>query len=136
MKVILDCNIWISFLLGKQHGLLKKVLTDMRFDVYVCRELLQEIADVACRDKIRKRVSEEELRQLFKIIDAYCYYEEISTKVVTGVRDPKDLYLLSFAQEITADYIVSGDKDLTDLECYQQTKILKLTEFKDTFSFS
>ena len=40
MKVILDCNIWISFLLGKQHGLLKKVLTDMRFDVYVCRELL------------------------------------------------------------------------------------------------
>ena len=136
MKVILDCNIWISFLLGKQHGLLKKVLTDMRFDVYVCRELLQEIADVACRDKIRKRVSEEELRLLFKIIDAYCYYEEISTKVVAGVRDPTDLYLLSFAQEITADYIVSGDKDLTDLECYQQTKILKLAEFKEIFSFS
>lgn len=40
------------------------------------------------------------------------------------------------AVRITADYIVSGDKDLTDLECYQQTKILKLTEFKDTFSFS
>ena len=60
----------------------------------------------------------------------------ISTKVVTGVRDPKDLYLLSFAQEITADYIVSGDKDLTDLGCFQQTKILKLAEFKNIFSFS
>ena len=134
MKIILDCNIWISFLLGKQHSLLKKVLTDMRFDVYVCREFMQEIVDVACRDKIRKRVSEEELKQLLRIIDAYCYYEEISVQVVSGVRDPKDLYLLAFAQEIAADYIVSGDKDLTDLECHQQTKIIKLADFKKMLS--
>ena len=134
MKIILDCNIWISFLLGKQHSLLKKVLTDMRFDVYVCRELMQEIVDVARRDKIRKRVSEEELKQLLRIIDAYCYYEEISVQVVSGVRDPKDLYLLAFAQEIAADYIVSGDKDLTDLECHQQTKIIKLADFKKMLS--
>ncbi len=130
MKVILDCNIWISFLLGKQHGLLKRLLTDVRFDICVCNELLQEIVDVACRDKIRKRVSDDELQQLLKIIDAYCAPYSISVHVEQGVRDPKDLYLLSLAQEIPADYIVSGDKDLTDLGHFQQTAIIKLTDFK------
>lgn len=130
MKVILDCNIWISFLLGKQHGLLKRLLTDIRIDICVCNELLQEIVDVASRDKIRKRVSEDDVQQLLRIIDAYCEHYSISAHVEKGVRDPKDLYLLSLAVEIPADYIVSGDKDLTDIRIFQQTSILKLVDFK------
>lgn len=78
MKIIIDCNIWISFLISRQDCLLKRLLTDTRFDIYICNELLNEIADVARRDKIRKRVNENETRQLLKIIDAYCYHVEIS----------------------------------------------------------
>ena len=48
----------------------------------------------------------------------------------TAVRDPKDLYLLSLADTIGADYIVSGDADLTDLGQYNQTRILRLADFK------
>ena len=40
MKIILDCNIWISFLIGHQANLIQRILTDMRFDVYACDELL------------------------------------------------------------------------------------------------
>ena len=43
MKIILDCNIWISFLIGHQAQLIQKILTDTRFDVYVCDELLEEM---------------------------------------------------------------------------------------------
>ena len=28
MKVIIDCNIWISFLLGRQTFLMRKILTN------------------------------------------------------------------------------------------------------------
>ena len=80
MRVILDCNIWISFLLSKQDCLLKRMLMDTRFDIYVCEELLSEIINVARRDKIRKRVSENELQQLLKIIDAFCIKTTISQK--------------------------------------------------------
>lgn len=72
MKVILDCNIWISFLLSRQDCLLRRMLMDTRFDICICEELLAEIVNVARRDKIRKRVSEAELQQLLKIIDAFC----------------------------------------------------------------
>ena len=88
MKVIIDTNLWISFLIGHQTQLVRRMLTDLRFDVYVCSRLIEEI------------------------------------------RDPKDLYLLALADTIGADYIVSGDADLTDLGQYNQARIMKLADFK------
>lgn len=52
MKVIIDTNLWISFLLGHQTQLVRRILIDMRFDVCVCERLIDEICDVAGRDKI------------------------------------------------------------------------------------
>ena len=124
MKVILDCNIWISFLLSRQDCLLRRMLMDTRFDIYICDELLAEIVNVARRDKIRKRVSEAELQQLLKIIDAFCEKTTIDHIAESIIRDPKDLYLLSLAETIDADYIVSGDKDLTDLNQHLRTRII------------
>ena len=95
MKVIIDTNLWISFLIGHQAQLVRRMLTDVRFDVYVCPRLIEEIRDVA-------------------------------------IRDPKDLYLLALADTIGADYIVSGDADLTDLNQHGQTMILKLADFRAT----
>ena len=135
MKVILDCNIWISFLLSRQDCLLRRMLMDTRFDIYICDELLAEIVNVARRDKIRKRVSEAELQQLLKIIDAFCEKTTIDHIAESIIRDPKDLYLLSLAETIDADYIVSGDKDLTDLNQHLRTRIIKLADFKLRMGF-
>ena len=135
MKVILDCNIWISFLLSRQDCLLRRMLMDTRFDIYICDELLAEIVNVARRDKIRKRVSEAELQQLLKIIDAFCEKTTIDHIAESIIRDPKDLYLLSLAETIDADYIVSGDKDLTDLNQHLRTRIIKLVDFKLMMGF-
>ena len=135
MRVILDCNMWISFLLSKQDCLLKRMLMDTRFDIYVCEELLSEIINVARRDKIRKRVSENELQQLLKIIDAFCIKTTISQIAESIIRDPKDVYLLSLAETIDANYIVSGDKDLTELNQHLKTRIVKLADFKLMMGF-
>jgi len=131
MKVIIDTNLWISFLIGHQTQLVRRMLTDLRFDVYVCSRLIEEIRDVASRDKIRKYVSESDLDDLLAIINAYCQFATIEAEVApTAIRDPKDLYLLALADTIGADYIVSGDADLTDLGQYNQARIMKLTDFK------
>jgi len=135
MKVILDCNIWISFLLSRQDCLLRRMLMDTRFDICICEELLAEIVNVARRDKIRIRVSEAELQQLLKIIDAFCEKTTIDHIAESIIRDPKDLYLLSLAETIDADYIVSGDKDLTDLNQHLRTRIIKLADFKLMMGF-
>ena len=131
MKVIIDTNLWISFLIGHQTQLVRRMLTDLRFDVYVCSRLIKEIRDVVSRDKIRKYVSEADLDDLLAIINAYCQFATIEAEVApTAIRDPKDLYLLALADTIGADYIVSGDADLTDLGQYNQARIMKLADFK------
>ena len=131
MKVIIDTNLWISFLIGHQTQLVRRMLTDMRFDVYVCARLIEEVIDVATRDKIRKYVTQADIDDLLAIINAFCQFTIIRTEApATAIRDPKDLYLLSLAETIGADYIVSGDADLTDLGQYHQTRIMKLADFK------
>lgn len=131
MKVIIDTNLWISFLIGHQTQLVRRMLTDLRFDVCVFSRLIEEIRDVASREKISRRVNTADVEDLLAIIHAFCQFVTIEAEVApAAVRDPKDLYLLALADTIGADYIVSGDADLTDLSQYNQTKIIKLADFK------
>ena len=133
-KVIIDTNLWISFLLGHQVQFVRRVLSDMRFEVYVCARLIEEIRDVASRDKICKHLGSNDLDDLLAILNAFCQFVVIESEVSpTAVRDPKDLYLLALADTIRADYIVSGDADLTDLGEYHQARIIKLADFKQFF---
>ena len=130
MKVILDCNIWISFLIGHQASLMQRILMDTRYDVIVCDELLDEIQDVCSRPKIKSHVNDEELEEFFRIIYAFCQIVKIEGKAEVAIRDPKDLYLLSLAESTEADYIVSGDADLLELKQHKLTKMISLAEFK------
>ncbi len=130
MKVIIDCNVWISFLLGFQKGLMHDILTNENIQVFVCPELMHEIDDVASRAKISNRISEEDIEQLFRLIRAYCTDTQIERHSAIDIRDAKDLYLLSFAETINANYIVTGDKDLLVLNNNQGTKILSPSQFK------
>ena len=132
MKIILDCNIWISLLIGHQALLVRQILTDMRFDVYACDELLEEIHDVCSREKIRTRVTDEEMDDFFRIIYAFSHIAKIEQKAQSEIRDPKDLYLLSLAESIEADCIVTGDNDLLELKQHKQTQMIKLADFRNS----
>ena len=129
MKIILDNNIWISFLIGKRLQLLEKVFRSPHITVFVCEELIQEFCDVVKRPKIRRYISEKDILETIKIMEAFCVHAEISCEAVSGLRDEKDLYLLSLADSVKADYIITGDKDLLVIKSYNDTKILTYNEF-------
>ena len=133
MRIILDTNIWISFLLGRRLSEIRRIVTDVRFDVVVCPQLIGEIIDVSSRDKIRKHVSSTDVSNLLRIIRAFCHFVEIEIEAVSDIRDSKDLYLLSLAETVDALYIVSGDTDLTALGKHGNTRIVTLAEFRDMY---
>ena len=130
MKVIIDCNVWISFLLGFQKELMYDVLRNEHIDVYVCPQLIHEIRDVANRPKIRSRIGDEDINQLFLLIKTYCINKTILQQAVVSVRDPKDLYLLSLCETVDANYMISGDNDLLDLQTYKEARIVSPAQFK------
>ena len=50
MKIIVDTNLWISFLIGKRLSLLKKLLTNSDITGYVWDEWIQEFEDGSERE--------------------------------------------------------------------------------------
>jgi hypothetical protein len=132
MRIILDTNIWISFLIGHRLSEIRTIVTDERFEVFVCPQLMGEIVDVASRDKIQRYIPSTDVSDLLRIIRSFCHSVEIDVDAVSMIRDPKDLYLLSLAETIEAAYIISGDADLTTLRKHGNTRIITLAEFKET----
>ena len=125
MKIVFDNNIWISFLIGKRLSSLRTVFVREDIEVYYCDELEQEFIEVANRPRIRKYVSEEQINRVHRLMKEYCLKAAASANLKPdAVRDPKDAYLLALSDAIHADYLVSGDADLTDIQKHNQTIII------------
>ena len=130
MKVIFDCNIWVSFLIGHYLTEVREMLTSPTMAVYSCPQLMAEVVDVTGRDKIRRYVTDADVEDLLRIIRAYCRNVELVHEATSAVRDPKDLYLLSLAETVGADCLVSGDSDLLVLGQHKNTRLIKLSDFR------
>lgn len=129
MKVILDTNIWISFLLGKRLSILREIIDMEEVDIYVSDELLAELRSVAFRPKFQGKIDFQSVLNLFELINAKCKIIEGYKDAESAIRDIKDLYLLSMAESIPADYLVTGDDDLLVLRNHLGTKIITFAEF-------
>ena len=51
--------------------------------------------------------------------------------IVSICRDPKDNFLLALAKDGEANYLLTGDKDLLDLEKFGKTEIITISKFFD-----
>jgi len=129
MNIIIDTNLWVSFAIGKKISVMRTLFTHPRIRIYVCDELLDEFAHVSTRLKIRKYITDDDVKDTYKLMEQYCHHLPIAKKAISPVRDKKDLYLLSFAETIPADFIVTGDNDLLSLQSHHQTRIVSYAEF-------
>ena len=129
MKVLFDTNLWISFMIGKQLSSLSEVLNRQDVEVYVSEQLLEEIRTVIARPKFDNLISGETRFYFFEMVYDVCHFTDITVQSESHIRDIKDLYLLSMAESVPVDYIVSGDKDLTDLGEHAGIPILKYSDF-------
>ena len=129
IKVILDTNLFISFLIGKKLKSLKSSLVNSDVILIFAEQNIRELQLVAHRDKFRRYFHEEDVNDLIDFIQIIGKVYKID-EYVEICRDPKDDFLLALAKKGKADYLVSGDKDLLVLETYQKTKITAVDEFE------
>ena len=129
MKVLFDTNLWISFMIGKRLSSLADVLCRHDVEVYVSEQLLDEIRGVIAREKFDKLISTETRYYFFEMVYDICLFTDINVEAKSDIRDPKDLFILSMAESVPVDYIISGDRDLTDMKQHAGIPILKYTVF-------
>ena len=131
MRILFDTNLWISFMIGRRLASLGEVLYRHDVKVYVSEQELDEIRNVIERPKFDKLISQETRYYFFEMVYDVCLFTDITVNAISPIRDPKDLYLLSMAESVPVDYIVSGDSDLTDLGQHNGIPIIKYIQLLD-----
>ena len=131
-KVIVDTNIWISFLIGKNLKGLQEYIDSQTIIIITCNEQIQELTEVFKKPKIKKYFSPEQIGEFFDLLGESSVNVIIKTKTEL-CRDLKDNYLLSLAIDSNADFLITGDNDLLILTSVENTKIIKFIDFEKIF---
>lgn len=129
IRVIVDTNIWISSLIGRQLVSLRELLSYPTIELIMTEQLLQEVLLVARRPKFAKYFQADDVVQLQE------WMEHNMTNVPLGeiparCRDPKDDYLLELAVQAKAIYLVSGDSDLLEMGTIGDCRIMTVQQFE------
>ncbi len=126
-KIILDTNLWISFLISNKYNELDNFLFSHQVQLIFSDELLEEFLTVIEKPKLKKYFPAQKVTQLLQLFDFYGKLIPV-TKNIKLCRDAKDDFLLNLAAEGAADYLVTGDKDLLVLKKIKTTHIITWNE--------
>jgi len=128
LRIIIDTNLWISFLIKKDYSKLDSILFSGQATLIFSDELLSEFITVTQRPKFERYFSRFDTLIVMTTIDKYAEFIKVST-VTTICRDEKDNFLLSLAIDGKADYLLTGDADLLVLKTIEQASIITISEF-------
>ena len=126
IRIILDTNVLISGIVfgGKPKEVLEMARNKELLGI-TSPVLLAELGDILSKKimypKSKVLRVEKMMRKILRIVHPI--------KTVNAVRDDDDNRVLETAVEGKCEYVVTGDKDLLDLENYEGIKILTPGEF-------
>ena len=91
--------------------------------------MLTEIKLVTGREKLKKYFPKESVKELIELLETISENVEIRPKHFIN-RDLKDNFLLDLIDFSNADYLITGDKDLLELNPFKTAQILTPQEFE------
>jgi hypothetical protein len=129
-KIVIDTNIWISFLITKDFSFLDKFIENGKLKLIFSKELYSEFLDVIERPKFKKYFHKSDIQRLTQIIDKFGILVEVTSQI-EKCRDIKDDFLLNLVIDSNADFLVTGDLDLLEIKQINNTKILKIKKLEE-----
>lgn len=135
MRVLLDANLFISYLLTPNRGSPIVTIVDTAlsagFVLLLPEDLLEEFFQAIAKHRhLKDRITEEGSRRLGRLLlEVAETIPKIAEDVPAVTRDPKDDYLLAYAFVGQADILVTTDDDLLSLGQVEQVRILRPQDF-------
>lgn len=135
MRVLLDTNIFISYLLApkSERPIIQIVQASVRgeFTLLLPSQLLTELANkTSAKEYLSQKIKPREFKKFVSLLTKVAVALPKITETLPAVtRDPKDDYLLAVALLGRADYLVTGDRDLLTLKKVGGLQILSPKEF-------
>lgn len=127
-RVIIDTNLWISFLLTNDFSKIDQLMRSQKFTLLFSQELLDEFVEVAERPKFKKYFSSKDLQDLLSKIRIKAEFIVVTSSIKL-CRDEKDNFLLALSIDGAATHLISGDKDLLVIRKSGKAKILTMADY-------
>jgi len=127
-RVIIDTNLWISFLLTSDLSKFDSILANNKITLIFSQELVEEFVEVTQRNKFKKYFALDDVENLLIKMRSRALFISVKSKVEV-CRDVKDNFLLALALDSKATHLITGDKDLLVLKNYGNTKIVTMNEY-------
>ncbi|CAD5955298.1 putative nucleic acid-binding protein, contains PIN domain [Planktothrix tepida] len=129
MKVIIDTNVLVSAVLkGRNPRIVIQFVADHpNYEWIISPEILTEYKEVLNRPKFP--LTEEIRTEWLTFIEQFTTVLEVNVEV-DFPRDRKDAKFLACAVVAKADFLITGDRDLTEVKTWEDTKIISVSLFK------
>ncbi len=130
MRIVVDTNILVSAILrGRMpKRAIQSIIDRPDWNWLVSLEILAEYKDVLLRPKFK--LSQEVIEEWWEIFDTVTQLIEVEVKV-DFPRDRKDAKFLACALAGNANFLITGDRDFTEVETLGNTKIVSVSGFLD-----
>ena len=127
-KIILDTNLWISFLITNNFHRLDTLIENNNVTLIFSNELIEEFIDVVSRPKFKKHFSKKDIVKILEYFDQFGELIKVKSNLQI-CRDKKDNFLLNLSVDSNANYLITGDSDLLILKNIKKTKIITIADF-------
>lgn len=134
-RVVLDTNVYISgiFWDGKPRSIIHMAKQE-KMSVIVSDSIIEEIEQILKRPNKPFRLNQKEITKIVENIRSYAITINPSTRLDVIKHDPNDNHILECAVEGNAEFIISGDLHLKELNTYQGIRIISPDEYMKVFS--
>ena len=127
-RVIIDTNLWISFLLSDKLLPLDKIISHHEIELIFSLELIDELVEVTQRPRFRKYFPIAYVQTLLEKLQARSTTIKVTSEIEI-CRDPEDNFLLALAKDSDAHFLLTGDNDLLVMGSFGNTKIITFIDF-------
>lgn len=130
MRVVIDTNILVSAAIvgRKPASVITWLINQPDYEWVVSEEILAEYQEVLSRRKLK--LTDVQKERWFNLIQCSTKLIEVSIEI-DFPRDQKDAKFIACALSANADFLITGDRDFTEVQSLENTLIISVSLFAE-----
>jgi len=131
MRVVIDTNILVSAAIAgkKPASVITWVINQPDYEWVVSEEILAEYQEVLSRRKLK--LTDVQKERWLNLIQGSTKLIDVSIEI-DFPRDQKDAKFIACALSANADFLITGDRDFTEVQSLGNTLIISVSMFAES----
>lgn len=130
MRVVIDTNILVSAAIAgrKPASIITWIINQPDYEWVVSEEILAEYQEVLSRRKLK--LTDVQKERWLNLIQGSTKLIDVSIEI-DFPRDKKDAKFIACALSANADFLITGDRDFTEVQSLENTLIISVSLFAE-----